>query len=279
MMYSIKRMIWICLLLPMSLAAQEKPVLSLDTIIQRIDRHHPMLQIYDLKAGSYKHAAEAATAWMAPMAGVGTFMTPYPGQTLMAGDDRGSLMFQLEQDIPSLAKLNARREYIGSKADAETESRSIALNTYRTQAKKLYFSWLIARERMAILENNERILQTMHKIEEIRYPFNRSKLSDVYLTESKIEENRNMVLMQKAEIEQARALLNSLMNEQIDTEFEIDTLYRPEFVPATATDTGSLASHRSDIRKMDYGIRSAQLNMESVKLQNRPDFSLRLDLV
>lgn len=276
-MYIIKKLTWILLLLPFYTVAQQKQVLSLDTILHRIDKNNLLLQSYGLKAESYKHTAKAATAWMAPMIGVGTFMTPYPGQELMDDRDKGSVMIQLEQDIPNLSKLNANKRYIESKGKAENETRGITLNEYKTQAKRLYFGWLVAVQKIDVLKQNEKIMQTMKKIEEIRYPFNQSKLGSVYKTTAKLEENKNMIRMQEGDIAKSRAWLNSLMNQPGNTDIAIDTNYQPKFVQASAIDTGSLALARNDIKKMDYNIQSMQLNIEAMKKQSRPDFKLRFD--
>lgn len=276
-MYIIKKLTWILLLLPFYTTAQQKQVLSLDTILHRIDKNNLLLQSYGLKAESYKHTAKAATAWMAPMIGVGTFMTPYPGQELMDDRDKGSVMIQLEQDIPSLSKLNANKRYIESKGKAENETRGITLNEYKTQAKRLYFGWLVAVQKIEVLKQNEKIMLTMKKIEEIRYPFNQSKLGSVYKTTAKLEENKNMIRMQEGDIAKSRAWLNSLMNQPGNADIAIDTNYQPKFVQANAIDTGSLALARNDIKKMDYNIQSMQLNIEAMKKQSRPDFKLRFD--
>lgn len=276
-MYIIKRITVLLLLLPFYAAAQQSPVLSLDTVLQRIDKNNLLLQSYGLKAESYKHTARAATAWMAPMVGVGTFMTPYPGQEVMDDRDKGSVMFQLEQDIPNPVKLNANRRYIESKGKVENETRGVTLNAYKAQAKRLYFGWLVALQKIAVLRQNEKIMQTMKKIEEIRYPYNQSKLGSVYKTAAKLEENRNMIRMQEGDIARARAWLNGLMNREGDAGFTIDSTYQPVFVPAAVIDTASLAMARNDIRKMDYSIQSMQLNIEAMKKQARPDFRLRFD--
>eukprot|EP01137_Pigoraptor_chileana_P037307 Opistho-2@34208 len=277
MMYSIKKITLILLLLPFCALAQQKPMLSLDTVLQRIDKNNLLLQSYGLKAESYKHTAKAATAWMAPMVGVGTFMTPYPGQMIMDESDKGSLMLQLEQDIPNPVKQNANKRYIESKGKVENETRGVTLNEYKAQAKRLYFGWLVAQQKIRVLTQNEKIMQTMKKIEEIRYPYNQSKLSSVYKTTAKLEENRNMITMQEGDIARSRAWLNSLMNQQGNADFAIDTTYQPVFVIAKAIDTGSLALARNDIKKMDYSIQSMQLNIEAMKKQSRPDFKLRFD--
>lgn len=293
MMYSIKRTIWLLLFPFYSVAQQpvaqqtvvpqgktnagQQPVLSLDTILQRIDKNNLLLQSYGLKAESYKHIAKAATAWMAPMVGVGTFMTPYPGQMVMDDRDKGSIMLQFEQDIPNPVKLNANRRFIESKGKVENETRGITLNDYKAQAKKLYFTWLVANQKVSVLKQNEKIMETMKKIEEIRYPYNQSKLGSVYKASAKIEENRNMIRMQEGDMAKARAWLNSLMNMQGNAGFDIDLNYQPKFVPVSSIDTASLSVARNDIRKMEYGISSMKLNIEAMKKQSRPDFKLRFD--
>lgn len=263
--------------LPLTLAAQQVPVLSLDTILQRVDRNNLLLQSYGLKAASYQYEADAATAWMAPMFGVGTFMTPYPGQQVMDERDKGNLMFQLEQDIPHPAKLQARKRYIASQGNVERATRDITLNDFRSQVKRLYFNWLIADQRIKVLRENEKIMETMKKIEEVRFPYNQSQLSGVYKANAKIEENRNMVRMQEGAIARARAWMNSLMNAPGNQLFEIDTSWQPQFVVAASYDTNALAVVRKDIVKMDEGIRSMQLNIESMKQERKPDFRIRFD--
>lgn len=112
MMYSIKKLIVMAFILPFSTFAQQKTVLSLDTVLYKIDKNNILLQSYGLRAESYKQVAQASTAWMAPMVGFGTFMTPYPGQMIMNGGDKGSLMLQIEQDIPNPVKQQANKRYI-----------------------------------------------------------------------------------------------------------------------------------------------------------------------
>jgi len=262
---------------PIAVSAQQAPVLTLDSIIQRVDRNNVLLQSYGLKAESYKYSADAATAWMAPMVGVGTYMTPYPGQTVMEDRDKGSLMLQLEQDIPNPAKLNAKKRYIASQGNIELATRDITLNDFKARAKLLYYNWLIAKQRITVLRETEKIMQTMKKIEEVRYPYNQSQLSGVYRANAKIEDNRNMIRMQEGTIAKARSWLNSLMNAPGNQSFEIDTTYEPRFMQAASYDTSSLSGVRKDIVRMDASIQSMQLNIESMKHEKKPDFRIRFD--
>lgn len=273
---NIKIAVWLLCLLPLQLLAQQQPVLPLDTILQRIDQNNVKLKSYALKADAYKHSAEAATAWMAPMVGVGTFMTPYPGQKV-SEMDKGSIMFQIEQDIPNTSKLRAKKRYIASQGDIERAGREITLNDLKAQAKRLYYNWLIAEERIRVLKQNQQIMETMKKIAEIRYPYNQSQLGAIYKVTSRVSENHNMIHMQEGVIDKARAWLNSLMNRPGTEVFGIDTTLAPSFVPASGYDTAMLAATRKDIRKMDANISSMQLNIDAMKLGKRPDFRVRFD--
>ena len=260
---------------PMQLIAQQHTV-SLDTILKRIDENNPLLQTYALKAESYKHRAEAGTAWMAPMVGAGTFMTPYPGQQVMDGD-KGALMLQLEQEIPNPSKLRAQKVYENAKADVELAGRAIAANTLKARAKNLYFGWIIASQRIKVLQENGKIMQMMKKIEEIRYPYNQSQLSGVYRSTAKIEENENMIRMQQGEIAKAKAWLNSLMNLPATQPLTIDSTALPVFTPEARLDTVLLAAQRKDILQMEQNIKSMQHGVKAMKSQSRPDFKLRVD--
>ena len=108
-MFTIKKCLWLLVLLPFSALAQQKEVLSLPDVLQKIDSNNILLRTYGLKAEGYKYSADAATAWMPPMVGLGSFMTPYPFQKIMEARDKGSLMLRLEQEIPNGKKLQAKK--------------------------------------------------------------------------------------------------------------------------------------------------------------------------
>lgn len=276
MMLNIKKTVFFLAIFPLQLFAQQKTT-SLDTILKRIDVNNLLLQSYALNAKSYTYKAKAATAWMAPMVGVGTYMTPYPGQKLMDDRDKGAIMFELEQDILNPAKLKAQKDYIASKGDIELASRDIVLNDLKAQAKSLYYNWIIADQRIQILQQNDKIMQMMKKIEQIRYPYNQSKLSGIFKADAKIEENQNMIRMQQGEIAKARAWLNSLMNQPGNQDLEIDAAFVPQFFPAASLDTAGLAAQRKDIFQMEQNIRSMKMGVTAMKSQAKPDFKIRFD--
>jgi outer membrane protein TolC len=276
-MYNIKKISWLLLLLPFSALAQKQEVLSLPAIIEKIDSNNILLKTYGLKAEGFKYSADAATAWMPPMVGLGTYMMPYPFQKTMEGGDKGSVMLRLEQEIPNRKKLQARKNYIQSQGNIENANRAVTLNDLKALAKTQYFTWQIALQKINIIQQNERVLGMMKKIEEVRYPYNQSQLSTVYRAEAEIQKNRNMQLMPLGEIAKAKAYLNALMNRPGNTDFTIDIGYEPHFIIAPFYDTASLATQRKDVLRMNETIRSMQLNIEAMKLERKPGFSIQFD--
>lgn len=276
-MSNIKIYLWLILLLPAGAFAQQKEQLSLDEIIRKIDSDNLQLKGYGLRAEAYKYSADAATAWMPPMVGLGTWQTPYPFQKVMDGGDKGMFMLRIEQEIPNRSKLQARKNYIESQGNIEMAARAVAFNDLKAQARRQYFTWLIALERISIIQNNGKILETMKKIEEVRYPYNQTQLSSVYRAEAEIQKNRTMLIMPQAEISRAKAYLNALMNRPGKTDFTIDTTYEPSFEEGSVYDTSSLALLRKDVLQMNESILTMQLNIEAMKLERKPTFSIQFD--
>lgn len=275
-----KRYFWSALLsvLPLfSAIAQTNELLSLDSILQRIERQNIKLKAYSLRGQAYQYKAKAATAWMAPMVGAGTFMTPYPGQELMNDDDKGDLMFNIEQEIPNPSKQQAKKALIQSQSDIEEAKKAMDLNELKAQAKNLYYTWLIAEKRIKLLNENERLINSMKQIEAIRYEYNQTELSNIFKADAQLAENKNMLQMQEAEIARAKAWLNSLMNVPGDSPLRIDTAFTPNFTPEATLDTNSLALERKDIQKMNADMKTMRLGIESMKKERKPDFKIRFD--
>jgi len=254
-----------------------EPMLTLDTILARIDNQNVTLKAYALRGQGYRYRAKAASAWMAPMVGAGTFMTPYPGQTRMSDNDKGSLMFNIEQEIPNPSKQKAKQAYIASQATTEATKRAINLNELKAQAKSLYYTWVVAARRLRLLHENEQVLQSMKQMEEIRYEYNQSQLSNVFKADAQLAENQNQIQMQEAAIVRARAWLNGLMHVKGNTPFRIDTTLVPQFNPERILDTVLLADRRQDIQQMNSEMRTMRFGIESMKKERKPDFKLRFD--
>lgn len=253
-------------------------VISLDSVLHLIRERNPMLQEYDQKAKALNTYAEGAKSWMAPMVGVGTFMTPYPNQMIMEEGDKGALMFSVEQDIPNPSKQIANKRYLASRSAVENQNRSLVFNQLRTEAKTYYYKWLVAEEKMQVLRENERIMELMLKLARIRYPYNQSSLGSIYKAEGRLSEVQNMMQMTKGDIEESEARLKGLMNVSPDAPLMVDTTTVISFdVNRIAYDTSALAERRSDIRRIERTIDVMRLNQQFQRQQAKPDFRIRFD--
>ncbi|HKZ37426.1 MAG TPA: TolC family protein [Chryseolinea sp.] len=265
----------ITLLLSIQTAAQ---VLTLDSVLVMIDRKNPMLQEYDNKVNALNEYSAGAKSWMAPMVGAGTFMTPYGKQMLMDERDKGSWMFSVEQQIPNPAKLNANKDYLQSRAGVEKQSRAIQFNNLRSEAKAYYYQWLVAEKKIAVLNENERIMDLMLKLARIRYPYNQGSLGNIYKAEGRLSEVQNMLLMTRSDIEDKSYRLKALVNLPTSDSIMIDTTTVVDFKSEQITnDTTSLSEQRSDIKQINQAIEVMRLNQQLQKYQSKPDFKIRFD--
>jgi outer membrane protein TolC len=269
--------IWV-VLMSLGFAMAQAQVVTLDSVLSTIDKRNPMLQEYDSKVKALNTYKVGAKSWMAPMAGVGTFMTSYPGQELMEERDKGSVMISVEQSIPNPAKLKANQNYLSSRAAVEEQGRAWQFNQLRAEAKTIYYRWLVADRKMKILKENERIMELMVKISRIRYPYNQGSLGNIYKAEGRLHEVKNMQGMTLGEIEESRSRLIGLMNLPPESNILIDTSTQVTYsTNQLATDTASLGSQRSDVKQINKTIEVMRLNQILQQSQAKPDFRLRFD--
>ncbi len=253
-------------------------MVSLEQVLQTIDKQNPMLQEYDNKAKAMEAYTQGSRSWMAPMVGVGTFMTPYPGQNIMEDRDKGSFMISAEQNIPNLAKLNATQKYAASRAQVETATRAVQYNYLRSEAKSAYYTWLVAEKRLTVLNESEQIINWMIKVAKARYPYNQGSLGDIYKAEARLAEVENMKLMTRGEIEDSESRMKALMNLPLSTSIQIDTNTVVEFKEEQVLlDTMNLRTDRSDLKRIDQLIVSMQLNQQLQQSKAKPDFRIRFD--
>ena len=252
-------------------------VMSLEQIIKEIENNNPSLKAFDNRIKSEDAKVEGAGAWMAPMIGAGTFMTPYPGQNMVGEGDKGALMISAEQDIPNPAKLKARKEYLKTQSQTYFLGKTERFNELRAKARSMYFDLLVANKKIKYQKESQQIMQTMKKLAEIRYPYNQSSLNQAFKAEGRRYEAENMVLMTETEIRSKKIALNSLMNRNPQSPLEVDTNYSVSFNPLANLDTAYLAETRSDILHMQHNIHAMEVNINQMKQEAKPDFRLRFD--
>ncbi|EOR94113.1 Heavy metal RND efflux outer membrane protein, CzcC family [Arcticibacter svalbardensis MN12-7] len=246
-------------------------------MLQEISANNPSLKVYDSRIKSDDAKVNGAKAWMAPMVGVGTFMTPYPGVKLMDESAKGAWVFSAEQDIPNPVKLKAKAKYQEAQSSVTLAEQAVQANQLKARAKELYFDLLVANKTLVFQRENRAIMQNMKKIAEIRYPYNQGSLSQVFKADGRLYESENMILMTESEIRSKKIAVNTLMYRPVSTEFNVDTSYKVSFNPTALLDTAYLAENRSDIKQMDRSIDVMGLNIKQMQQEAKPDFRIRFE--
>lgn len=250
-------------------------VMTLDEAIGTVSNNHPILKQFESKAQALDIYADGAKSWMAPMVGVGTFMTPYPGQNAEEMD-KGAIMFSVEQQIPNARSQKANADYMRSQSEIQRSAGQRQLNALRAATRMNYYQWLAGEKKRTILSANIKTLDLMRQLAEVRYPYNRGSLSDIYKLTAKIAEAQNMLTENEANIDQARAGLIALMNLPPDAPLMIDTTVSVHVHPE-AIDTAALYQRRRDLRELDQRIASMELNRTAQLALAKPEFRIRFD--
>ncbi|MDZ4716031.1 MAG: TolC family protein [Cytophagales bacterium] len=246
--------------------------LSLDSILSVVKTRNPMLKSFASRAQAMDAYAQGARSWMAPEVGGGLWMMPY--QSVSDPRDQGQIMLSVQQKFTHPAKFRANQGYLDSKAAIEDANETVAFNELRAQAKMTYYQWLVLEKRKRVLKENEELISLLLKVAELRYPYNQSKLSTIYLAQGRLAEVRNMMLMNDNQILQRNINLNQLMNIPGDIRYTIDTLVAfRRFVPEPM-DTGAFAQRRSDVQRIDRSIQAMKLNQVLEGYQAKPDFNV-----
>jgi outer membrane protein TolC len=180
----------------------------------------------------------------------------------------------VQQKFTSPAKLRASQGYLESKASIEEASGNYIFNELRAQARTAYYQWIVLEKKKKVLKENGEIIGLVLKVSRLRYPYNQSKLGNIYKAEARLSEVQNMVLMNDNLIVQKNILLNQLMNTPADFRFAIDTSIQVKKLITENIDTLSLAENRSDVQRIDKSIQSLKLNQALENYQSRPDFNI-----
>lgn len=275
-MLSIKKIL-LPVLLFCSLNTFAQQPMNLEKILEEINENNPALKAYDNRIQSKDAKVEGAGAWMAPMVGVGTFMSPYPFQGRISDSDKGAFMLSAEQEIPNPAKIKARKEYLSTQSLTDVYGKSERFNELRAKARELYFGLLIDHRKIRFQRENQQIMEAMKKLAEIRFPFNQGGLNQIFKAEGRTYEAGNMILMTEADMRSKKIALNALMNRHPASALEIDTALKVSFNPKADLDTAYFAGTRSDILHMEHDIHAMEKNINQMRQESKPDFKIRFD--
>jgi outer membrane protein TolC len=255
--------------------------LSLKGILAHIQMHSEHLKMYDAEARSLDEAAKGARSWMPPELGTGLWMVPYNPSEWKKGDDgmngMGQYMLSAQQMFPNRKRQSAEENYLKAMSSVAQQQKQATQNDLFAEAKKNFYQWLVVKKKMAVINENLKLLDFMIKSAEIRYKNGIEKISAYYKAKAALGISANMRLMLENEIVQKRIALNTLMHRDRTIVFDIDSTVDVQDYSTKSFDSTTLITSRSDIRAIEkqIGLTTLQQDFERTKL--KPEFGLRYD--
>lgn len=283
MMFKAKKIFIGIMLLTGLMLIQEKTsaqVLTIDSVLNAIEKNHPELKMYDAQINAYNAYAKGAKSLEPPQAGAGFFMTPYNTQMWKPdgmSDGMGSFMISAQQMFSNPKKLNANATYMQSMSNVEKEMKGATKNEMFSMAKMSFSEWQVMKKKLKILNESEELLSYIIKSTEIRYTYGMDKLNAYYKAKAMLGDVQQMKIMTETEIKQKMIELNTLMIRNKELEFDIDTIFALKNYETSITDTTTIATNRSDYKALSQNVnllKSKQLYEQSKRL---PDFGLKYD--
>ena len=254
---------------------------SLDDIFASINANHPDLKGFDAQIKSLDEAAKGAKNWEPPLLSTGLWMTPYnPSMWKKQSDGStgmGQYMISGEQMFPNAKMQNAELRYMQSMSLVEKERKNATVNDLFAQAKKNFYQWIVIKKKLAILEQDQKVLDFMIKDAELRYKNNLGKISAYYKAKAGLGNIETMKIMLDNEITQKRIALNTLMNRDRNIKFDIDTIYRIQNYAGLQFDSTLFINSRSDIKVIESEIQLTGLQQQVEKTKLKPEFGVRFD--
>lgn len=243
-------------------------VLTLDTILSRIEKYNPMLKMYDEQINGINNYSQMTKSWMPPKISTGLWQTPY------SSFGNGMWMITAEQMIPNFGKQKANYDYMQGMVPVEQQGKSAKKNEMFAIAKQNYYEWIILKKKYELLLQVDSLLNYIIRVGQIRYSYNKEKLGTVYKAQADLYGVRTMETMVLGEIKMKNVELNTLMNASMSDVFDIDTFVQTHKYELRSIDSSVIASSRSDIKRFDASIGLIRLQQEYEKSKRLPDFGV-----
>jgi outer membrane protein TolC len=265
--------------------SMEAQILQLDDIIDSIVAANPAVKMYDNEIRSMDEAAKGARSWMPPDFSTGFWMTPYDPKLWKKMDDgmggfkegMGQYMIGGQQMFPNKKKQDADAAYMEAMSSVAKENKQVTLNELINNVKQNYYEWIILKKKLAILDQNEKLLDFMIKNAEIRYKNGLEKISAYYKAKAALGRVQNMRLMYENDIKEKRININALMGRSTAAEFDIDTIYGLKDYSTLVFDSTLFFTGRSDLRSLDKEINLTLLKQETERQSLKPQFGIRYE--
>jgi outer membrane protein TolC len=234
--------------------------------------------MYDAEIRSQDEAAKGVRNWEAPEIGGGLWMTPYNPALWKKDPDgtpgMGQFMISAQQMFPNKRKQDAEAKYMEAVSSVDAEKKKASLNELYAMAKKNYYEWIIIKKKLSVIDQNERLLNFMIQNAEIRYKNGLEKISAYYKAKAALGNLQNTRLVLENDIKQKQVALNTLMNRDKLTVFDIDTLYQVKDYAAAQLDSTTFINSRSDIKAVEKDIQLTYLQQSAERAKLKPEFGV-----
>lgn len=256
--------------------------MSLDSILNIIKINNSELGSYDAQINAYNEYAKGAKSLEPPQLGAGFFMTPYNPKmwvpdAMNNADAMGSFMISAQQMFMNPKKLNANATYMKGMSAIDSAMQKSIRNELFSMAKMNYYEWLFMKKKLLVLNESEELLNYLIKATELKYTYGMDKLNSYYKAKAMLGEIQTMKVMVEQEIKQNIIALNTLMNRDKNSSFDIDTNYVLKNYELNVIDSSSIIKNRSD-----YSVFSKNINLLKTKQsyehsKRLPDFGIKYD--
>lgn len=256
-------------------SASAQQTMDINTILDSVRYNYPGLKAFDASEEASKATVAGARSWMAPEVGAGFFMTPYNVSTWNKNGGAGSFMVSLQQMFPNKKELDANHHYLNSLSAIDRDNKNVLLNDLYAVAKSNYYDWVIDEKKLKVLDENEKILNVLIKVAEVRYKNNQGKLNAYYKAQAALGDIDKMRVELRNDIVQKRIRLNILMHKKGAEVFQIDTAFEiKSYQPQTAD---YFTQNKSDVQQVIDNINSTLLQKDLEQTKLKPQFGLRYD--
>jgi outer membrane protein, heavy metal efflux system len=258
--------------------------LQLNDVLNTVQQSYPSLKRYDAQIQSLDAAAKGARNWMPPQVSTGLWMTPYntgmwsgtkADGNMPAQNGMGSYMISAEQMFPKKGYNDANEAYLKAQSSVEKENKQATLNDLFAAAKKNYYDWIVLEKKLAVLADDEKLLQFMITNAETRYKNGLGKISAYYKAKASLANIENMRVELQNAIIQKRIALNTLMNREKLNDFSVDTNYVIKDYSTMAFDSTLFYNNRSDIKAVDRNIQLSYLKQDIERAELKPEFGVQ----
>nr|WP_294898957.1 TolC family protein [uncultured Pedobacter sp.] len=275
MLYTKKIAITLSLMLVAHLNLLAQEVVTIDSVLNAIKTNNPELKIYDEQVKQQDALVASASAWKAPMVGVGTNMTPYNNFSRAPEMRGGSFVISAQQEILNHSKSETEKDYLSAQSAITKAQKTDNLNELKALARSYYYEVVLEQKKAEFIGQNIEILSTLKKVAKIRYTYNKADLAQIYSLDANIYEANNKLTTALANAHIGKIKLNVLMNNSYNAPLKVDTTLNISHYLVENID--SVVANRSIMKETEAQINSLQLANKMITNEAKPNFNVSFD--